>query len=36
MIQPIKKGKDFTFMIWAAFWATKKSNIFVLERDFES
>jgi len=36
MIQPYKKGPDFSIMVWACFWGLERSNLYVLERDFES
>ena len=33
MVQPYKKGKDISIMIWAAIWGGGKSNIVVMQRD---
>jgi len=36
MIQPYKKGHDFSIMVWACFWGLERSNLYALERDFEA
>ena len=36
MIQPTPKGKDIKVMVWAAFWGGGSSDLYPLERDFES
>jgi transposase len=36
MIQPYKKGHDFSIMVWACFWGLEHSNLYALERDFEA
>jgi transposase len=36
MIQPYKKGHDFSIMVWACFWDLERSNLYALERDFEA
>ena len=36
MIQPYKKGHDFSIMVWACFWDLERSNLYDLERDFEA
>ena len=33
MIQPYKKGKDLSIIIWAAIWGGGKSNIVLMRRD---
>ena len=35
-IQTYEKGKDISIMVWAAFWGAGISDLYVLERDFES
>lgn len=32
IIQPYKKGKDFSIMLWACFWGMKRSNSSVVTR----
>ena len=34
MIQPYKKGRDVSVMIWACFWGLQRSNLYQLTRDF--
>ena len=36
MIQATLKGKDIKVMIWAAFWGSEQSDLYELNRDFES
>jgi len=36
MIQLYKKGHDFSIMVWACFWDLERSNLYALERDFET
>ena len=36
MIQPYKKGKDVSIMVWACFWGMQRSNLYALERDLEA
>ena len=33
MIQPYKKGKDVSVMVWAAFWGNSRSNLVKLSCD---
>ena len=36
MIQPFKKGKDISIMIWGAIYGNGRSDIVLLERDPDS
>ncbi len=36
MVQPYKKGHDFSIMVWACFWELERSNLYALERDCEA
>jgi len=36
MIQPYKKGHDFSIMVWTCFWGLERSDLYALERDFEA
>ena len=36
MIQPYKKGKDVSIMVWACFWGMQRSNLYALERDLKA
>jgi transposase len=36
MIQTYKKGKDVSVMVWASFWGSGISDLYLLERDFEA
>ena len=36
MIQATPKGKDIKVMVWAAFWGGGQSDLYGLDRDFES
>jgi hypothetical protein len=31
-----KKGKDLRVMVWAAFWGTGRTLLYIMDRDFES
>jgi hypothetical protein len=31
-----KKGKDLRVMVWAAFWGTRRTLLYIIDRDFES
>ena len=36
MIEPYKKGKDISIMIWAAIWGTERLELIVMSRDSQS
>jgi hypothetical protein len=36
MIEPYKKGKDISIMIWAAIWGTERSELIIMSRDSQS
>jgi transposase len=36
MIQTYSKGKALSVVVWACFWALGRSDLYILERDFES
>jgi hypothetical protein len=36
MIDPQKKGKDISIMIWAAIWIGGRTDIVIMERDPEA
>jgi transposase len=36
MIQTYKKGKDISVMVWGCFWGDGRSDLYILDRDFES
>lgn len=36
MIQTYKSSRDLSVMVWGAFWDTGRSDLYVLDRDFES
>jgi len=36
MIEPYKKGKDISIMIWAAIWGNERSELIVMSRDSQS
>jgi hypothetical protein len=36
MIQTYKKGKDILVMVWGCFWEDGRSDLYLLDRDFES
>lgn len=35
-IQTYNKSKDISVMVWAAIWGTGRSNLYLLDRDFDS
>jgi transposase len=35
-VEPIKKGKGIRIMVWGAIWALNKSDLLLLERDYDS
>ncbi len=35
-IQPVRKGKEVSVMVWAAFWGEGRSDLYKVARDFES
>jgi hypothetical protein len=36
MVQTYKKGKDISVMVWGCFWGDGRSDLYILDRDFES
>jgi len=36
MIQTYKKGKDISVMVWGCFWGGGRSELYVMDRDFEA
>jgi transposase len=36
MIQTYKVSRDISFMVWGCFWDHGRSDLYVLDRDFES
>jgi hypothetical protein len=36
MIQTYKKGKDISVMVWGCFWGDGRSDLYLLDWDFES
>jgi hypothetical protein len=36
MVTTYKTEKDMRVMLWAAFWSSGRTNLHVMERDFES
>ena len=36
MINPYKKGKGVSVMVWAAFWSRERSNLHRMVRDMDS
>jgi hypothetical protein len=36
MVQTYKKGKDISVMVWACFWGSGRTDLYILDRDFES
>jgi hypothetical protein len=36
MIQTYTCGKDMKVMAWAAFWDTGRTQLYIMDRDFES
>ena len=36
MIQPYRKGKDVSIMVWACLWGMERSNLYALTRDLSS
>jgi transposase len=36
MIQTYTCGKDMKVMVWAAFWDTGRTQLYIIDRDFES
>ncbi len=35
-VMKIPNGKGFSIMIWGAFWGSERSDLYLLDRDFES
>jgi hypothetical protein len=35
-VQTYKAGKDISIMVWACFWDRGRSDLYILDRDFES
>jgi hypothetical protein len=36
MINTYKKGKDISVMVWGCFWGSGQSELYILDKDFES
>ena len=36
MIETYKKGKDISVMVWGCFWGSGRTDLYILDRDFES
>lgn len=36
MIQPYKKGKDISFMIWGAIYRDSRTDVVIMDRDADS
>jgi transposase len=36
MVQTYKKSKDLSVMVWGCFWGGGRSELYILDRDFES
>ena len=36
MVQTYGTGKNMKVMVWGAFWDLGKSNLYIMDRDFES
>ncbi len=35
-VMEIPNGKIFSIMVWGAFWGSERSDLYLLDRDFES
>ena len=36
MIQTYKCGKDIRVIVWGCFWDTRRTSLYLIDRDFES
>jgi transposase len=36
MVQTYKKGKDISVMVWGCFWGSGRTDLYILDRDFEA
>ena len=36
MVETYRTGKDLKIMVWAMFWGSERSSLYIMDRDFES